>query len=252
MWNFLLFFILSLSAEMVWANPSTEGVEWVKEALDLVGEREDPRVEVIEKLRQRPEFESHLRSELKGPRRSLALDVIATLKLKSLFSDVLKMASEDASGMAYLTVNTFVHQNNREEISQLYIRRWRDPQTSLASRLVLLDSLTRMKKWLPYDELKDRFYQSEYEEQSAILRSLRQSLIATKNPQRLVLVNEALKSPYFQIQIQALFLLKEIRAHLHIPEKILPSACNEFLNPEVYAVCYQLYEQPDKKQEATQ
>jgi hypothetical protein len=106
----------------------------------------------------------------------LALDVIATLSLEKLVPVVISKATTDQSGFFYLCLNRFFSSSHRAELISLYQKRLTDRSSSPPVKMVLLDTLGRLKIALSESELRSLLIGSESPEvKSAALYYLRSS-----------------------------------------------------------------------------
>jgi len=148
---------------------------WVSLALKLSAESESVYLASLKKLKAFPHLDVELASALKenSTRTFLALDVISTLKLEPLAPEVLASAQTDQSGFFYLCLNTFF-KTHSAEFFKLYLARLQDPATRPPVKMVVLDTLGRLKVRIDEKELQKLLDEKEVPEvRSAALYYLR-------------------------------------------------------------------------------
>lgn len=199
------FFPLSLSfLALSWTN-AARSEDWKTHARHLTGETE-------RKLRKDPELSTRLVKALDSEDRFLSLDVISALRMRVLLPELLRFSERDSTGYSYHSINTLLEPADYAEVLKLYEARLASGNTSMPSKLAILDSLTRLPSHLPETELKRLLREETPEIRSAALYYLRNRLLKNRRKDFLPLLKLALRDPTFQIRAQAEALAREIHA----------------------------------------
>lgn len=176
---FLIFLVLIslVNFQPCFAAQNTSD-DWTELAKRFSGGGSLIRNQSIKNLKAIPNLEDRMRKELLGSQRLLALDVIATLKLESLLPDLIRLSGEDDSGFLYLAMNSLVTPQNQDQLRRLYYVRVNSPHTSAPAKVVLLDTLIRMRVRLTNSQLQNALIQDPSSEvRSAALYYLRYFLV---------------------------------------------------------------------------
>ena len=181
---------------------------WTEYGQRLFGESWDVQKNSVESLKVYP----HLREELtkaieSHQNRELAADVIASLKMYNMMDVLVKYSKEDQTGHLYLAMNSLITPKTRENLIQLYLLRIKSPETPMPTKVIMLDTLGRMKHKLDLEFLQTGLKIGEFEYQSSLLIYLRRLKGKFSNKEFKELAALALASPWLQIRLQALYTL---------------------------------------------
>lgn len=215
---------------------------WSEHALRFTAESPIAREQAIKELRQIKNLDAILEKELIGPQRYLALDVIGALGLYH-FTGLLKQLSlTGRSGMTFVTLNSLITSQTRQEFIDYYLEVLGDRKISSASKVVLIDTLARLDVSLPMDLVKEFIEPKESPEvRSAILNYVRtHSKRENSNYYYLNIIESVLQQEPFQLRIQALFLVADLpkEARLRFGAKF--NDCLHDPHSEVRRVCREL------------
>lgn len=203
--------VFILAFWMLYAN-AAEVAEWLRHAERLTGESEAVRERAIRHLKKMRGLEGQLTIALTGPDRFLAVDVIATLKLKDLLPLLIDLSKIDDTGTTYLAMNALMDEKNAPLLTKLYRDRLlSEPPPALVARMVILDTFGRIGYQLPAEELNRIYSSGLYEMQSAVVAYARSRLRAGVGVEsHSEFLKAALHSPYQQLRLQALFALMDL------------------------------------------
>jgi hypothetical protein len=234
------FLILPLLPLLLAANPNQP--DWMRLARKLTGEGDAGRARVVKALKSIPGIEGLLREALRIPEPYLALDAIVALRLTSLYNDVLKASLKDRAGFSYLALDALVTPAQEKLLADIYRERIGAPETSAAAKVVMIDSLIRMKEKLPEDELARLLLENESPEvKSAALYYLRGFLVTYQDRSYLPLFKGVLESGLSrQRRVQALALASELPQPTLKELGVFNLACSGDLPPNVEATCERL------------
>jgi hypothetical protein len=237
----LLIFVPALALAAAEPSPKTLP-EWAKLARKLTGEGDSGRAAVIRKLKAVPDLEAVLRQALEGDEQSLALDAIVALRLTSLYEDVLKASERDRAGFSYLALDALVDPANQARLAQIYRQRLLIPGASPAAKVVMLDSLIRMKERLHPEMLSALLLDDDSPEvRSAALYYLRGYLVTYRDREYLPLLKRVLESELSrQRKVQALSLVSELPRDVTDSLGTVNIACSGDLPTPVQAPCERL------------
>ncbi len=215
---------------------------WSELALRFTAESQVVREQSIKQLRKIKNLDLILTQELEGAKRYLALDVIGTLRLVGFIPVLKSMVPLEKTGMIFVTLNALMTSQTQKKFIQYYLESLDDNEVSSASKVVIVDTLSRMQVDLGRRRLKKIFRQEETPEvRSSGLNYVRAQLKngLAKN-YYFDLVEEALGQDPFQMRVQALFLIGEIPRNelLRFNNKL--SQCTQDSNFEVRKICGKL------------
>ncbi|MCB9026874.1 MAG: hypothetical protein H6625_11185 [Bdellovibrionaceae bacterium] len=187
---------------------ATELRHWTEYGKRLFGESWTVQKSSIESLKLYP----HLRAELiqaiqSNQNRELAADIIASLKLYSMMDILVKYSKEDQTGHLYLAMNSLITKNSRESLIGLYALRLKNSDASLPARIIMMDTLGRMKYKLEIALIENWLSNGNFEIQSSTLNYLRRLKGQFSNKEFKSLASIALASPWYQIRLQVLYSL---------------------------------------------
>jgi hypothetical protein len=209
----LVFFLPSVT---VFSATSKAGVDsavaWSEHARRFTGESSAVRQTAIDELRRDPHLMDKLRKALGSPEHFLALDVIATLELRSMLPLLIKFSEKDRTGYSYHVINSLMTPKEQPEIARIYTERLRHPKVSAASKMTLLDSLGRMNQVLEESLIGSLIRHETPEVRSATLYFLRNGILKRGHTSAIALLEPALRDEAFQLRLQTLHLLGEIPA----------------------------------------
>lgn len=213
---------------------------WVRHARRLTGESDAVRSCAIQELKADPKLAEALRAAFATQHRFLALDVIGALKLRSFLPELLKGAEKDESGFFYHCINQISQPADYPEMVRVYKDRLLSRATSIASRVALLDSLSRLNAPLEEGELKDLLTDEAYEVRSAALYYIRHALLRRRSKEYVPLIKKALGDPTYQLRVQALYLISDLP--LRLRRNVLPSlsTCESDPSPPTQELCLKL------------
>jgi hypothetical protein len=211
---------------------------WEMCARRLTGESDRVRSECLKKISRTPHLEKILRAGISLPpdsaeqedETSLALDVITALKLKAMIPDLERLSEKEESGSFYLALNSLLDARLEPEAEKLYFARVKSKNTSAPAKMVLIDTLARMRLAIPVSDLKDLVEDHSPEVRSAVLSYVRIMIQKSSAPlsaryQLFVKQNEKLllnqdRSQQLQIQAQSLFNEMKITSVVELPSII--------------------------------
>lgn len=219
---------------------AAEKASWQREAEHIVGGGDRKMREAKKRLLRLPDLDAQLKVALNTPQRYLALDVIAALGKKSFIDDIVELSLKDTSGFPYLTLNTFIQSSNKKYFSDLYVSRLEDDQTSAASKVVLLDTLSRMHTLIDKDLVEELLFEDQSPEvRSAALSYVRHSLLTLKSDGYLYLFRRLLETEKLSLQmkIQALYLYSELPRNLSSSLSGTKNLCSVQIPKDLKKVC---------------
>ncbi len=211
---------------------------WTNFAVRLTGESDQVRLNSIRKLKSIPQLHTILEKALSGPDKYLAMDVISALKLKEFLPALIQHSTIDENGAFHLAMNTLIDSQNSDDMFQLYSDRLvKEEGLSVIARVVILDTLSRSGILLPENKLRKLMLELPFEGQSAVLSHARSGLMKRHLKGYLEIVQLALASSFFQLRIQALFLIQELSGPLQksLERQLIP--CLSDPQKEVRALC---------------
>lgn len=218
---------------------------WSEHALRFTAESPIAREQAIHQLRQMKNLPTILEKELSGPQRYLALDVIGALRLFHFISSLKRLALTDRSGMTFVTLNALITSQTMQQFIDYYLEVLAENKISSASKVVLIDTLSRLGVLMGISLAKKLFESQESPEvRSGILNYVRAQVKGdSPNYYYLNIIDSVFQQEPFQLRIQALYLV----ADLPRVEKIrFGSRLNDCLrdpHSEVQRVCRELKKQ---------
>ncbi|MCB0405053.1 MAG: hypothetical protein KDD51_09720 [Bdellovibrionales bacterium] len=232
----LVFFLLIVVAAKAGA---AETAEWLRHAERLTGESEAVRERAIRRLKNVPGLEGQLTIALTGPDRFLAVDVIATLKLKNLLPLLIDLSRIDDTGTTYLAMNALMDKDNAPLLTKLYKDRLlANPPPALAARMVIIDTFGRIGFQLAAQELNQLYSRGIYEVKSAVVAYARLRLRAGVGIEaHSEFLKAALKSPYQQLRLQALYAIKDLPSAQQSPWRERLETCVGDRQEKVRELC---------------
>ena len=121
-------------------------------------------------LRKIPNLGLLLNSELKGPNKYLALEIISSLSVKSALPELIRLSENDENGAVHLTLASLIDEKNAHQIQLLFrshlIERRNQP---VVVQVVLLDTLARFRTPLSKEILLTLFKSEESELRLSVL-----------------------------------------------------------------------------------
>jgi hypothetical protein len=222
-----------------------ENSDWAQLAVRLTGESDEIRQEALKLLKKLKTLKAQLRTALWTHQRPLALDVIATLKIKALLPELLKISASDEDGFVYLTINSLIDDKNYKKVVELYLRRLTHPVgkriPSPAAKIAILDSLGRLRQALEAESVEDMMgTQSEPDIQRAVLSYVRNFLLRKEHPEYWNAVERATRAKSYEVRVQAYFLVSEVQKSFEHESAKLWSRCESDSNSELSALCLKL------------
>jgi hypothetical protein len=218
------------------------GPSWSELALRFTAESQVAREQSIKQLRKIRNLESILAQELERPKRYLALDVIGTLRLYGFIPILQKLAQTEKTGMIFVTLNSLMTIRTQEKFIEYYLESLDGNEISFASKVVVIDTLSRLKVDLGKRRLKKLFRKEEFPEvRSSVLNYIRaQGKDGFAKRYHFELVEEALEQDPFQVRLQAWFLVSELPRNEQLRFHNELSRCSQDPNVEVRRVCANL------------
>lgn len=205
----------------LWMN-SFAYANWLTEAKKLSGESDSIREQAILQLKNIPDLEMQFKKLLQrapasNAEQSLALDVISTLHLKSLWSDLLRFSEKDGSGMSYLAIISLTDKSNHLQTKKVFLERLNHARYSPVVKMILLDALLRMKQPVSQQKIKDFLGErSSPEVRSAALYYIRGMVLRENYKSYLPLLKTIDPQKYsLQFQTQLNIFLKELESVPH-------------------------------------
>ena len=213
---------------------------WIAHARNLSGASDTVRNYSIAALKSTKNLEAVLRLALTQSSRFLAMDVISALKLKNLIPDLVTLSENDATGTYYLTLNSLITAFNEKEYKELYAKRLLSGNAEPAARMILLDTLLRMRFRLSPKQLSQFLFDDPSPEvRESALYYLRTTLLNEHYDDFMPLLLEVLKekksSP--QRRIQALFIASQLKPELFVSLQSMRSPCPEPKPEALREVC---------------
>jgi hypothetical protein len=189
-------------------------------------------------LRNFPQIEKELTLAIESNQnRELAADVIAALKLYNLMDVLVKNSKTDDYGHLYLAMNSLITNKNRQALIDLYVTRLESEETRLGAKIVILDTLGRLKHKLTEAQLNKVVGTKEYELQTAFINYLRRNKQQYNTKQLKPVVNKLMNSPYYQTRLFTLHSLPFYFVEL--------KKCQTDSHPLVKAKCKDLAQNKD-------
>ncbi len=234
-WSFLIFF---LSLKCLSGS-------WTREALRLSGGSDQTRRQALGQLRQQPHLHELLLKELAGPQRGLALDVISALEMRSFLPTLLEKAQTDESGFIYLTINTLLTMQNRDEVVAIYRQRLFCPpacKTSPAAQVILLDALSFIHEKLPYNDLRLLLLSPGAwpEVKAAVVAYVREQTLEQNDNRYLPLLKIALADPSLQLREQTIYFIAELPKDMRRKRVVDLQNCALPVSPTTQNLCRRL------------
>lgn len=247
MWDVMTrYWTVTLWLMLLGAHPLCAS-DWIKHAERLTGESDAVHERSIRRLKRIPGLEGELTVALTGPNRFLAVDVIATLRLKPLLPLLIDLSLIDDTGTTYLAMNALMDKDNAPTLTELYRDRLLGERpVSLVAKMVILDTFGRIGFQLSEAELTRLYQEGEYEMKSAVVSYARLRLRAGQaKAMHAGFVRKALQNPYKQLRLQALHLLKDLPEGLLTEWKDDLQACLADRQEEVRTLCEALIKSLD-------
>ncbi len=213
--------------------------EWTQDALRLTGESTEIRSGAIYRLKKKPGLKKMMRSELKGPRRELALDVIAALEWRDFVPELLQFAKKDETGISYLTINALLTSKNVTKIFETYRKRLADPDTFSLAQVIFLDSFGAMGSALNETEIKNLIKSPSFEVRVAVVDYLGAIRKTNKNFQIARLLKLTLEGSPYQLRLRTIYVVDELRTELGKDFQDFYQLCQKDSNAEVRELCNQ-------------
>jgi hypothetical protein len=179
---------------------------WADLALELSGVPQAEHDALVRKLRTTPGLGEKISAALAGPRRALALDVIAALPLRGQLPRLLALSARDTDYRLYLGINSLLTRATVSSVGDEYLRRL-SSSTALdpVSTVVMLDALSRMGRVLAPAALARLWRSDSYEVRGAVLSTILRARGSRELYQGILL--DALRGPVCQLRVQASFAL---------------------------------------------
>ncbi|MCB0356869.1 MAG: hypothetical protein KDD40_07670, partial [Bdellovibrionales bacterium] len=179
---------------------------WTTYGKRLFGESWTVQKNSMQALRDYPRLNDELTLAIvENKNRELAADVIASLKIYNLIDVLVKYSKEDKTGHLYLAMNALITKKTRDTLIGLYALRITSQEVSLPAKIIMMDTLGRMKHKLDYSVIENWLTNGNYEVQASALNYLRRLKGQFSNKEFKQLAEKALASSWYQIRIQALY-----------------------------------------------
>jgi len=157
---------------------------------------------------------------------------------------LLRFSEKDMTGATYLTINTLIDKRNERSIIQTYTVRLQHVQAgalSDVSIVILLDTLGRSVAKLSPDDLMRLMRLTSPEVKSAVLYYVRARLRAyPEEREYFEFLRAGLNEAAYQLRLQTLFALSDLKGALRSEDLIVLSACESDSNIDVAMLCRQL------------
>lgn len=226
--------------------------EWVKHAQRISGESDAIRNRAIAFLKRIPNLEDKLRDELKLYQSQsihlrselfLALDVVSTLKLNGMRVDLQAFAERDETGYSIHALNSMMTKSNFEKSIHFFQQLFYSKKSSMAVKLAVLDTLSRLQIDMDTKYLVGQFEESSPQFQSSILNYIRnhrnvESLNSLQ--EYLPILKMALQKSGYQIRMQTLFLISEFNPKERILALPVLEKCLKDSHQKVQKFCRSL------------
>lgn len=235
---------LALVAFSLSPVPALAAAHWWDYARRFTGEDDKVRDAAVGSLRKIPTLNAELKKALGTTEHFLALDVITTLGLKEMMTDLLAFAEKDKTGYSYHVISSLIEAKDHDRVGHIYLDRIDNPKTSAAAKIAMIDAAARMEITIG-PERTERLLKDESPEVRASVLSLFRTELLRRNFQRgLSVLETTIRDPAFQIRMQTLFLVSELpgslrRANLSLIDGVLQS-CSEDAMPQVKSFCLTL------------
>lgn len=182
--------------------------DWTEYGKRLFGESWQVQKNSIEALKKYPNLNKELTTAIEiNQNRELAADVIASLKLYNLIDVLVKYSKEDKTGHLYLAMNSLITKKTRTTLIGLYSLRITSSEASLPAKIIMMDTLGRMKHKLSYSIIENWLTAGNYETQSSALNYVRRLKGQFTNKEFKKIASLALESNWYQVRLQALYSL---------------------------------------------
>lgn len=231
------------------SEQSLAAMNWVDLSRRLTGESEATRQRVLRRLRALPDLTELLRQGLKTSDRALALDAVAALQLNDFLPELLSEVKDDPDGSTTLTVNTLLSHANSQQIISVYDRLLDSPALSSLSAsavVAMLDPLGRLGAPLSKALFGQLLNHSSFEIRAAALYYLRLLLLRHRRSEYQPWLVQALKSRPYQIRLQALAILGELKLPREKRNSFL-TECLQDTNSAVRLSCQSLAREETSK-----
>ncbi len=222
-------------------KPKTPEIPWTEHARRFTGESMLVRENAIEALRKRPDLKGELKRAIGTHHHFLALDVISVLRLRTMFQELIFFSEKDRTGYSYHVLNSLMNPGEEAEIGAIYLVRLDREKVSAASKMAILDSLSRMNVSVGVERLERMLRHAEPEVRSAALAYLRTELLHRKNDTYRGLLRIGIADSAFQNRLQTLFLISELNRGAAGPGlNVLLGSCIEDSVAQVRSFCNEL------------
>ena len=206
----LLLIVGGLGAASCVASPKSKSTKtlkpWTAYARRLYGESNRVLEESIEGLKSTKNLDKLLLESIEtGKNRELAFDVIATLKKYDFMKVLVKESRRDQTGVVYRTMNALTTKSNRKLLINLYKLRLNGAPMSFPARIVIVDTLGRLRFKIKDSLLTEWMQKGNFELQSAVLNYLRRVKSSFRNDEIKDLLHKGLSSGYYQTRLQVLY-----------------------------------------------
>lgn len=233
---FLVFF-----AFLFGPAPARAGAHWWDYARRFTGENETVRAKAIASLKSIPTLRADLKKALGTTEHFLALDVITTLEMKEMMSELLVFAERDKTGYSYHVISALIDAKDHDRVGQIYLDRIDNPRTSAAAKMAMIDAAARMEITLGPERTARLLSDESPEVRSSVLSLFRTELLRRNFQRGLNVLETTIRDPAFQIRIQTLLLVTELpgtirRANLSLIEGVLRECRNDPM-PQVKVLC---------------
>lgn len=179
---------------------------WTYFAKRLYGEAWDVQKRSIESLKKYPQLENELKIAIESKKQiELAADVIAALKLYNMIDILVSNSRSDPSGHLYLSINSLITSKNRDSLIQLYEARLINEETPLSARVILLDTLGRLKHKLKTSQILNLITQPSYEIQSTTINYIRRLKEQYSTKEMRKFSEDLLNQSWYQTRLQVLY-----------------------------------------------
>lgn len=229
---------------LIVSQTSAAGAHWTDHAKKLIGEPEEVTKHSIAQLRKDRELPAKLKKALGSKNHFLALDVVASLGMKTMIPTLLAFAVRDRTGYSYHALNALIEEKDFQKIGEIYRERLRKPKTAFAAKMAMLDTLGRIGTEIDLELLHSLLVQDEPEVRSSAIYYIRTSILRRRRQELYPLLKSAISDPAFQNRLQTLYLISELPAAEREERKDLFTSiyqiCAKDPHPQVKTLCGEL------------
>lgn len=238
----LLFGAASASAST--SVPTSSSKPNWKVLAKLVGQSEDARASAIQKLKSIRGLREKIKHAIYTSDRPLALEVITALEMRDLVPELLMHTAADPDGFITLTVNALMDSKNQSSITSTYLENLSHEklkQVSEPAIIAMLEPLGRLGVALSRETVRELKNHSSPDLRSGLIYFIRLEGLRHSRFDHVSVLNESMKAREFQIRLQAVAALMDLkeqgRASGLPSESALKSHCESEKTPQIRNAC---------------